>query len=183
MVNCLVIKPTLCALLAVLSLCLCASAQETSAITREELQTTGEVETARALSLARPDIFQGVDGSVLIHGLPVLMLIDGRRVATLPQLGRVSAFDLPVAFLSGVDVLTAGDSLRYGSGGSGGVVDLRMNRIQSGGEVGVFYGRSSGKYGREDFSTYMLGGVGNDKFNITAGAFYQESTTRFPRSR
>ncbi len=176
-------KPTVRAVLAVLSLCLPVAAQETSTITRDELQTTGEIDTARALSLARPDIFQGVDGTVLIHGLPVLTLVDGRRVATSPQLGRVNPFDLPVAFLTGVDVLTAGDSLRYGSAGSGGVVDLRMSRIQSGGEVGVFYGRSSGKYGREDFSTYVIGGVGNDKFNITAGASYQESTARFPRSR
>ncbi|HSH37836.1 MAG TPA: hypothetical protein VK993_03545 [Chthoniobacterales bacterium] len=55
--------------------------------------------------------------------------------------------------------------------------------MNSGGEVGFFYGRSDGKYGREDYSAHIIGGIGNDKFNITVGAAYHESSRRAERSR
>jgi hypothetical protein len=55
------------------------------------------------------------------------------------------------------------------------------DRVYVGGEVGFLYGRSSGKYGREDFQTYIIGTVGNEKFSITAGYLYQESSGRVPR--
>jgi hypothetical protein len=64
------------------------------------------------------------------------------------------------------------------------VVDLRaLDRVQFGGEIGFLYGKSSGKYGREDFQTYIIGTVGNEKFSITAGYLYQESSGRVPRWR
>lgn len=64
------------------------------------------------------------------------------------------------------------------------IVDLRApNRIQFGGEIGFLYGKSTGKYGREDFSTYLIGTVGNDKFSITAGILHQETTYTNPRWR
>jgi hypothetical protein len=65
----------------------------------------------------------------------------------------------------------------------GGVLNLRTNRFHTRAEVGFFYGRSDGKYGREDYSGYIMGGVGNDKFNITVGAAYSESEVRVPRGR
>jgi hypothetical protein len=66
------------------------------------------------------------------------------------------------------------------------VVDLRApNRFSYGGEIGFLYGKSTGKqgYGREDFQTYILGTVGNDKFQITAGFLHQETTVNVPRRR
>jgi hypothetical protein len=53
--------------------------------------------------------------------------------------------------------------------------------LRYGGEMGFLYGKSSGKYGREDFQTYIIGTVGNDKFSITAGYLHQESSGRVPR--
>ena len=149
----------------------------------EELRITGEVETGPALTLYRPDLFSRVDGSVLIHGLPVLTLLDGRRFLIGSELGRMGMTPLdlvPVAFLSAVEVQKTGPSLMHGADSPGGVVYLRLNRNYTGGEVGVFYGKSSGKYGREDMEAYIIGGVGNDKFHITAGAAYQESSGRVP---
>jgi hypothetical protein len=62
------------------------------------------------------------------------------------------------------------------------VVELRAaDRVYVGGEVGFFYGRSSGKYGYEDFQTYIIGTVGTEKFSITAGFLHQESNGRFRR--
>ena len=61
-------------------------------------------------------------------------------------------------------------------------VDLRApDQIQFGGEIGFLYGKSSGKYGREDFQSYIIGTVGTDKFSITAGVLHQESSGRIPR--
>lgn len=63
-------------------------------------------------------------------------------------------------------------------------VDWRApDKIQFGGEMGFLYGKSSGKYGREDFSSYIIGTIGNDKFSITAGFLHQESSGRYPRWR
>ena len=61
------------------------------------------------------------------------------------------------------------------------MVSLPLNPVYYGGEVGVFYGHSSGKFGGDEFGTYIEGGVGNDKFQINAGASYQEWNGRFPR--
>ena len=48
------------------------------------------------------------------------------------------------------------------------------NPIYYGGEVGFLYGRWSGKGGGDMWETYVVGTVGNDKFQITAGASYDE---------
>jgi outer membrane receptor protein involved in Fe transport len=146
--------------------------------TADQLRLTGEVTTAPALALYRPDILSTVDGALLIHNLPVLTLLDGRRF---PLSGDLSARGLnpaqlvPVAFLSAVRVDKTA-SPAYGSDGPGGVVNLQLNRNYSGGEVGVFYGASGGKYGREDFQSYIRGGVGNDSFQISGGAAYSQSS-------
>ena len=61
------------------------------------------------------------------------------------------------------------------------VVEMRPpSLIHMGGEVGFLYGKSSGKYGREVFETYIIGTVGNDKFSITAGYLHQEISGRGP---
>ena len=178
----LMIRRALPVILGLLAACSPLLAQTSpESITRAELDAVGAVETTPALSLARPDLFSGVDSATLIYELPVLTLLDGRRFPLSSELGRMgmTPFDIfPVAFLSAVEVQKAAPSLRYGSDTAGGVVNLRTNRIYTGGEVGFFYGRSDGKYGREDYSAHIIGGVGNDKFNVTFGAAYHESSGR-----
>ena len=183
--NCAVIKRVLPVVLALVGLCLPLAAQ-TDVITREQLEETGVSETGPALALQRSDLFTGVDGTTLMHGLPVLTLLDGRRFPISSDLGRMGMepFDLfPLAFLSAVEVQKTSPALRYGSDAPAGAVNLRLNRLYTGGEVGFFYGRSDGKYGREDYSAHIIGGIGNDKFNITVGAAYSESDVRVPRGR
>jgi len=60
------------------------------------------------------------------------------------------------------------------------VVDVRRTNLLDyvGGEVGFLYGRSSGKFGREVEAGYIIGDVGDDKFHITVGASYENSTRR-----
>lgn len=180
------IKRALPAVAVLLGLSFSLGAQQVveEAITRDDLRSTGEVDAAGALALYRPDLFNTVDGTVLIHGLPVLTLLDGRRFPISNELGRMgmTPFDLfPAALLSAVEVQPLGSSARYGSDAPGGVVNLRLNRNYSGGEAGLFYGKSGGKYGREDKEAYIIGSTGNDKFQITAGASYQESSGHYPQ--
>lgn len=51
------------------------------------------------------------------------------------------------------------------------------------GEMGAAYGTSisNGKYGSESESGYIIGSVGSDKVQITAGASYENTTFRGPR--
>jgi outer membrane receptor protein involved in Fe transport len=180
------IKRALPVVLGLFSLCLPLVAQETDEeiITREQLQVAGTPDAGSALALYRPDLFSTVDGSILIHGLPALTLLDGRRFPISSELGRMGMTPLdifPVAFLNSVAVEKVSPSPMKGTDYPGGVVDLRLNRNYSGGEIGIFYGKSGGRYGREDFEAYMVGGVGNDKFHITVGAAYEESSGKLPR--
>ncbi len=185
-------KPAVTAVIGCLSLCLTAAAQKPAdleqlnveTVTVEELRTTGAADLDPALALYRPNLFSTLDGSVLIHNLPALVLLDGRPFASMSHLQAMgmSPLDLfPLAFLTAVDVQKVNTSPVVASDATGGVVDLRLNRNYSGGEAGIFFGKSTGKYGREDFQSYIVGGVGNDKFHITVGAAYQESSGRFPR--
>jgi len=57
------------------------------------------------------------------------------------------------------------------------------SRYHVSGEMGAAYGVSigNGKYGAESESGYIIGAVGNDKVQITAGASYDNTTFRVPR--
>jgi len=49
------------------------------------------------------------------------------------------------------------------------------------GEVGFLYGRSTGKFGGSVEQGYVIGDVGDEKFHITAGAAFENSSIRWPR--
>jgi hypothetical protein len=51
----------------------------------------------------------------------------------------------------------------------------------AGGEVGFFYGKSSGKFGREVTAGYILGEVVEGNTHISVGASYDHTTGRAPR--
>ena len=48
-------------------------------------------------------------------------------------------------------------------------------------EIGLMYGRSSGKFDRELEAGYILGTAGDEKFQISAGAAYERWSGRVPR--
>jgi outer membrane receptor protein involved in Fe transport len=171
-----------------LGLCIPLGAQENhpgqdnqETISREQLQITGAVDVESALALYRPDSFSQSSNSILIYGFPALTLLDGRRFSISGPLGRLNVLDfLPVALISSVGVQKIGASPVYGSDATGGVVDMRLSRDFAGGEFGIFYGKSTGKFEYEEKSAHILGSVGNDKFQITAGAFYEEASGHRP---
>jgi hypothetical protein len=55
------------------------------------------------------------------------------------------------------------------------------SRYHVSGEIGAAYGVSTGKYGAESEGGYIIGTVGNDKFEITAGTSYENTTFHVPR--
>jgi hypothetical protein len=181
-VNCLMIKRALLAALGSLALCLPIEAQQTSRLE----QTEDETITLEQLSLCQPEIFSTVDSSLLIHDLRMLTFLDGRLPVS-SELGRMGMAPLDVfriAFVSAAETHKANAPLPSPASGTDSpreVTTLRLNPEYWSGEVGVFYGRSSGKFGREDFGSYIVGGVGNDKFQITVGVSYEESNGRVPR--
>ena len=176
------------AVFAVTSLCLALPLQaaEFEEIASEDLWISGQTEVAAALSFYRPDLISAADGALFLHGSPAVTLLEGRRFpisGDLGRMGRSPVADLPLAFVSAVDVSKEARSLRHGSDSSVGTIDMRLKRFDYGGEVGVFYGRSEGRYSREDMSAYIIGGIGNEKFNLTVGASYTETTVRGPDRR
>src|SRR4029077_12804407 len=56
----------------------------------------------------------------------------------------------------------------------------KASLVWTGGEIGFLYGHSSGKFCGDEFSSSILGGVGNDHLQINVGAGYEES--HFSRS-
>lgn len=181
------VKRALSVVFGIVALCLPVAAQDVDSYSANQLRITGEPDAGPALSLYRPDVFSSIDGTTLIHGLPVLTLLDGRRFPISGELGRMGMAPLdvmPLAFLTAVNMQKHHASTSAGSDATSGVVDLRLNRnYGTFGEVGVFYGKAGGKYGREDFQSYIVGGVGNEHIQITAGASYEESSGHFARPR
>jgi len=56
-----------------------------------------------------------------------------------------------------------------------------QSRYHVSGEMGAMFGVTTGKYGGTTEAGYIVGGVGSDKFQITAGASYENSSFRVPR--
>ena len=177
-VNSLMIKRALLVALGFLALCFPVAAQQTN--------RSDGFDAAAALALYRPEIFTSVDSSVLVRDLPMLTFLDGRLPGS-TALGRMGTapLDFPsLAYVSAAKVRkvnAAQVSGKDGKDSSAEVMTLPVNPVYYGGEVGVFYGHSSGKFGGDEFGTYIEGGVGNDKFQINAGASYQEWNGRAPR--
>jgi len=176
-VNSLMIKRALL-VVGVLALCFPVAAQQNN--------RTDEFDAAAALALYRPEIFTSVDSSLLVRDLPMLTFLDGRLPGStaLGRMGTAPVANLPVALVSAAPAQKTNASSVSGKDGkdsSAEVMTSPLNPVYYGGEVGVFYGHSSGKFGGDEFGTYIEGGVGNDKFQINAGASYQEWNGRVPR--
>jgi hypothetical protein len=170
------IKRALLVVLSFFSLCFPLTAQQT-------------LNAGSAFALYRPEIFSTVDSSVLLQSLPVLALLNGQRLPVSSELGRMGRAPLnlfPDASLRVAEVQRIDAAPIYRTDAKDApdeVMSSSLNPIYFGGEVGFLYGHSSGKFGGDVMQTYMLGEVGNDKFQITVGASYEESSERFPRFR
>jgi hypothetical protein len=141
------------------------------------------------LNLYRPGIIGAAAGSALLPDRPVLTLLGGDDL--LPEIGLalLDLFPVVSSDLSAEPKASAAPlhrSARKNPGADGKDSPVEMvsrpwNRIYYGGEVGVFYGRWSGKYGGDIMETYLRGDIGNEKFHISVGGAYGESNVDVPR--
>ena len=135
----------------------------------------------------RPDIFRALNDSI---SLPSLSLSDGQLFSFPGAVASPFSFSwmepTPPDFLPALSTTApprANAAAAYPKDSSKEVVDVRQPNLfdYAGGEVGVLYGRSTGKYGVEVEQGYILSEMGNDKFHISVGAAYENLSERFPR--
>jgi hypothetical protein len=134
----------------------------------------------------RPDVFSAMNNSFL--RLPSLTLSDGGSFSFASAFNWMEPAtpDFLPAFSMGSTTAKpekANAAATTSNDSSKEVVDVRRSNLLDhvSGEMGFLYGRSTGKFGGEVEQGYIIGEVGNDKFNITVGAAYEHSSGRFPR--
>jgi hypothetical protein len=177
------LKRSLPAVIVLLGLCLPLAAQRpadaTTMIASDGLRITAETAVAPALTLERHDLFETVDDAVLLQGLQAMTLRDAWRLPSLTSISRKGSrvADYRVGFVNAVDAKKRA-SLQHASQSPSDATDFRVRGIDYGGEVGFFYGRSTGNYGAEEMGAYIISGAGNEKFNIQVGVSYRETTFR-----
>jgi hypothetical protein len=155
-------KRALSAVAGILSLCLPLFAQQTD----------------------RPDVFSVLNNS--FFRLPSLTLSDGASFSFASAFNRMETTTpdfLPALPTTGPRRANVVSSVTTPKDSSKEVTDIRRPNLLDhvSGEMGVLYGRSTGKFGGAVEAGYIIGVVGDDKFNITAGASYEHSSGRFPR--
>ena len=140
------------------------------------------------LSIYRPQILNGSNSSLLLHNGPVRAWSDGAQLVSesaFVQIGMAPLGLFPAAYLAPSDVgpvpvrkPSAGSNSRPedlaadGKDLPGEMISSPLNQVYYTGEVGFMYGHGSGKGGGDYFENYVWGQAGNDKFQITAGASF-----------
>jgi len=144
--------------------------------------------TLEQLNLYSPEFISAIDSSRLLQDLSMPNLVGEEFFPVPVEFGWVdipSADIFPVVYVQAAKTqktahLAAKDG-KDAKDSAGEVISSPLNPYYYGGEMGAFYGHSSGKFGRDDFGSYIVGGVGNDKLQISVGASYEESNGRLPR--
>jgi hypothetical protein len=156
------------------------------AATSRQLRRSSALDTPARLTLSRPEFFSPMERSVLANDFLMLTLGVGQRSAASSELGWIGMAPLDPfqdELPSAAELEQANAAPVDGKDSPSEMISPPLSPIYYSGEVGVFYGRSSGKFEREIMQTYFLGEVGNEKFHITVGAAYEESNGRLPRFR
>jgi iron complex outermembrane recepter protein len=125
---------------------------------------------------------------VILHNLPTLVLVNGRRMAYDPvdSSGGSEFVDLntiPLAAIDKIEVLSDGSSAIYGADAVGGVINVILKKDFNGWEANVHYGYSdlAGHYSERTGS--LTGGVSNGATSIMASVEYTQSTPIFQNQR
>jgi len=187
------IRCTLVVAFGLLGFCFPLMAQQTKRVegTKNETRTPGQLrpsalDTPARLTLSRPQVFSAMNGSSFTDTYVTLALFNGQRSPASSELGWMGMApldpfqdDLP----SAAELEQANSAPVDEKDLPSEIVSPPWSPLYYSGEVGVFYGRSSGKFAREIMETYFLGQIGNDKFQITVGGAYGESNVNAPRYR
>ena len=108
-----------------------------------------------------------------------LVLLDGKHFPGSPTMGGASANlnAIPMSAVERIEILTDGASSTYGSDALAGVVNVILKKNYEGLEFNVGVGsrdRDRAKQGTTSREFSILGGVSNDKGNVTFSFDYQQ---------
>ena len=147
------------------------------------------VEHGSSLSLYRPNVVSASSASLLFHNGPVRAWSDGAQLASetaLAQIGMAPLGLFPVTYLAPNEAGNTSMPKRStasasrpedlgvdGKDLSGRMITSPLNQVYYTGEVGFVYGQWSGKGNGDYWQSYVWGQAGNDKFQINAGAAFE----------
>jgi len=156
-------------------------------------------EHGSSLSLSRPNVFSASNASLLFHNGPVRAWSDGAQLASetaLAQIGMAPLGLFPVTYLAPSNVglfpatkpSVASNSRSQmvatdGKDLPGEMISSPLNQVYYTGEVGFVYGKWNGKSSGDYVGSYVWGQAGNDKFQITAGASFENWNGNSPKIR
>ena len=186
-----------------LAVCFPVVAQQAkhSGPTQHRAATSAETpfEAFSSLSVYRPKILSASNNSILFHNGPVRAWSDGAQLVSesaLVQIGMAPLGLFPVAYLapnySGTPPVTGRstasvsrpqDVAADGKDSPSEMIRSPLNQVYCTGEVGFVYGQWSGKGSGDYLESYLWGQAGNDKFQITAGAAFQNWSGDSPKIR
>jgi hypothetical protein len=156
-------------------------------------------EHSSTLSLYRPNVISTSNTSLLFHTGPVRAWSDGAQLANetaLAQIGMAPLGLFPMTYLAPSDVRpvpttkpTAVSNSRSqmlatdGKDLPGEMISSPLNQVYYTGEVGFVYGQWSGRGNGDYWQSYVWGQAGNDKFQINAGAAFENWSGDSPKIR
>lgn len=113
-----------------------------------------------------------------------LVLLDGRRLQPSGTDGAVDLNIIPMALISGVEIISGGASAIYGSDAITGVVNFKRKRNIDGLEVTAQYGQTERGDGiNGDVSVALGGDFAEDRGNAVLGLSYSKREPVFSRDR
>jgi hypothetical protein len=166
---------------------------------RAAIFATSTFERGSTLSFYRPNVVSASNASLLFHSGPVRAWSDGAQLANetaLAQIGMAPLGLFPVTYLAPSDVgptpirkPSAASNSRSqilatdGKDLPGEMISSPLNQVYCTGEVGFVYGQWSGKGNGDYWQNYVWGQAGNDHFQITAGAAFENWSGSSPKIR
>jgi hypothetical protein len=166
---------------------------------RAATSATTTFEHGSSLSLYRPTVINATNASLLFHNGPVRAWSDGAPLVNetaFVQIGMAPLGLFPVAYFAPSDVgptptrkPSAAPDYRSANLGTDGkdlpaeVLSSPLNQVYYAGEVGFVYGQWNGKGSGDYVGSYVWGQAGNDKFQITAGASFENWSGDSPKIR
>jgi len=156
------------------------------------------LDSVNNLSIYRPNVVSS-SGSILFHNGPLRAWSDGAQLASETAFAQIGLGPLglfPATYLAPSDIeplpinrpSVASNSRSQMSATdpkdlTGEWVSSPSNQVYVTGEVGFVYGRWSGKGNGDYWQNYVWGQAGNDKFQINAGASFENWSGNSPRIR
>ncbi len=186
-----------------LTVCFPVAAQQTkhSEAAQHRAATSGTTTFGHAstLSLYRSNVIVASNASLLLHNGPVRTWSDGAQLASETALAKIGMAPLglfPAAYMAPSDVgptpirksSAAPDSrsanlVADGKDLPGEMLSSPLNHVYYTGEVGFVYGQWSGRGNGDYWQNYVWGQVGNDRFQINAGAAFENWSGNSPKIR